>query len=60
MTQLFKPTKEAILVSGLNAMTIANESLQEINRSLRDEVEELSSKVTALTERVFTDSIEKE
>ena len=60
MTQLFKPTKEAVLVSGLNAMTIANESLQEINRSLRDEVAELSAKVANLTQRVVTDSIEKE
>ena len=60
MTQLFKPTKEAVLVSGLNAMTIANESLQEINRSLRDDIEELSSKVQTLTERLVTDSIERE
>ncbi len=60
MTQLFRPTKETILVTGLNAMTQANEALQEINRNLAHENAKLSSKVANLTERVLTDSIEKE
>jgi hypothetical protein len=57
---LFQPTKESILVTGLNAMTQANEALQEINRNLSEENKELSAKVANLTERVVTDSIEKE
>ena len=57
---LFKPSKETILVTGLNAMTQANEALLEINRNLSEENAELSSKVANLTQRVVTDSIEKE
>jgi hypothetical protein len=57
---LFKPTTESVLVRGLNAMTIACDSLTRENESLNAELVTLKLEVDRLTKRLITDSIEKE
>jgi dynactin complex subunit len=57
---LFHRTAEKVLAQGLNAMTIACDSLTLANTALNEEVERLQAEVERLKHRLVTDSIEKE
>jgi len=57
---LFKPDTESVLVRGLNAMTMACDSLTKQNHELQEEIASLTIEINRLKERVVTDSIEKE
>ncbi len=57
---LFHRTAEKVLAQGLNAMTIACDSLTMANAALNEEVERLQAEVERLKHRLVTDSIEKE
>ena len=57
---LFKPDTEAILTRGLNAMTMACDSLTQRNEELMSEVKSLKAEMVRLKERLLTESEDKE
>lgn len=57
---LFKPDTEAVLTRGLNAMTMACDSLTQRNEELMSEVKMLKAAMVRLKERLLTESEEKE
>ena len=60
MRNLFPRTDNQILTQGLNAMSVANSSLMEINESLKQQNEELALTVEALKARLLTNLTERE
>ena len=58
--RIFDLDTDTILKRGLNAMTIACDSLTKANEELNAEVTRLRGEIERLKERVITDSIEKE
>jgi hypothetical protein len=57
---LFKPDTEAVLTRGLNAMTVACDSLTKRNEELMSEVKALNAAMVRLKERILTESGDKE
>ena len=57
---LFKPDTEAVLTRGLNAMTVACDSLTKRNEELMSEVKALNAAMVRLKERLLTESGDKE
>ena len=57
---LFKPDTEAVLTRGLNAMTVACDSLTKRNEELMSEVKALNAAMVRLKERLLTESVDKE
>lgn len=57
---LFKPDTEAVLTRGLNAMTVACDSLTKRNEELMSEVKALNAAMVRLKERLLTESADKE
>jgi hypothetical protein len=60
MRNLFPRTEEQILTQGLHSMSVANDSLMEINESLKKQNEELTLTVEALKARLLTNLTERE
>lgn len=60
MRNLFPRTEEQIITQGLNAMTVANSALLEINEGLKKQNEELALTVEALKARLLTNLTERE
>jgi hypothetical protein len=56
---LFKPDTEAVLTRGLNAMTVACDSLTKQNETLNKDIEGLKAKITRLQDRILTEGVEK-
>ena len=57
---LFKPDTEAILVRGLNSMTLACSALTKQNEQHLKDIEGLKGKIARLQERLLADTEEKE
>ena len=56
---MFKPTTEDVLTRGLNAMTMACDSLAKQNQTLNKDIEGLKAKVARLQDRILTEGGEK-
>ena len=56
---MFKPTTEDVLTRGLNAMTMACDSLTKQNQTLNKDIEGLKAKVARLQDRILTEGGEK-
>lgn len=57
---LFKPTTEDVLTRGLNAMTLACDSLTKQNQTLNKDIEGLKAKIARLQDKILTEGVEKQ
>lgn len=56
---MFKPTTEDVLTRGLNAMTMACDSLTKQNQTLNKDIEGLKAKIARLQDKILTEGGEK-
>ena len=57
---LFNTSTENVLARGLNAMTLACDSLTLTNETLKTEVKELQAEIESLKHRLVVNTLEKE